>query len=162
MTLESGARFSVDRAHRYELWRRWDSDRPNLVVVGLNPSKANEIVNDPTVRRCIGFAQREGCGGLVMLNLFSFCATRPGDMMIAPDPVGPDNDATIEKYLGWRVRDVILAAWGAYGGHMDRDKAIIARYGPRLAALGLTRFGKPRHPLYMRADAPLIYPWRST
>lgn len=60
--------FSPDRAHRYRLTREWYSDRPPFVVIGLNPSTADESQDDPTIRRCLSFARREGCGSLVMVN----------------------------------------------------------------------------------------------
>jgi len=87
----SGATFSTDRVYRYALWRVWDAALPSFVVIGLNPSTADETENDPTIRRCIGFAKREGCGGLVMLNLFAVRATDPRVMMAHPEPIGPDN-----------------------------------------------------------------------
>jgi hypothetical protein len=81
---EAGAAFSEDRRHRYELWRIWDRKVRKMVVIGLNPSTADETKNDPTIRRCINFAQRERCGGLVMLNLFGFRATDPKVMKLEP------------------------------------------------------------------------------
>jgi hypothetical protein len=91
----SGAVFSPDQKYRYVLWREWSGHPRRLVVIGLNPSTADATKNDPTVTRCINFAKREGCGGMIMLNLFAFRATDPGVMMEAADPVGPEND----KYI---------------------------------------------------------------
>lgn len=75
----SWAMFSSDRAYRYALFREW-GEESKLVVIGLNPSTADEYQDDPTIRRCIGYAKAWGHGGLVMLNLFAFRATQPGDM----------------------------------------------------------------------------------
>jgi hypothetical protein len=68
----SGATLSACRTWRYALWRRWDLSKPPFIVIGLNPSMADELQDDPTIRRCINFAKREGCGSYVMLNLFAF------------------------------------------------------------------------------------------
>lgn len=88
-----------------------------------------------------------------MVNLFAFRATKPKNMMAAEDPIGPDN----EDYLAEAIMQsrLVIAAWGAGGGFMGRDKEVIARYGQgdRLACLGLTKDGKPRHPLYLKKTA---------
>ena len=145
--------FSPDRVYRYELRRTWGPG-PVVAFIGLNPSTADETVDDPTIRRCIGFAKRWGYGGLVMLNLFAFRATDPRDMRAADDPVGPDNDrhliaATSESGL-------VVAAWGVHGAYRNRDREVAGLLAWNLMALGLTRDGHPRHPLYVRGDAELI------
>ena len=58
----SGAIISACGQYRYHLWRRWDELLPTMVWVMLNPSTADATEDDPTIRRCIGFAKREGCG----------------------------------------------------------------------------------------------------
>ena len=80
MTLayELSATFSPCRRWRYTLLRRWEP--ANLIVVafiGLNPSTADETLDDPTIRRCIGFAKAWGAGGMYMLNLFGWRSTDP-------------------------------------------------------------------------------------
>jgi len=153
----SGAIFSECRTWRYSLWRIWPllSDR-RLVFIGLNPSTADEVDNDPTIRRCIGFAWRHGYGGVVMLNLFAFRATRPRDMKRAIDPVGPHNDCIIKLYID--KRHDIVAAWGQNGSYKNRDKAVMEMI-PELFCLGLTKEDRPRHPLYLKNDTRLM-PWR--
>jgi hypothetical protein len=155
----SGAIFSDCRTWRYSLWRNWPllSDR-RLVFVGLNPSTAGEITNDHTITRCIGFAQRRGYGGIVMLNLFAYRTKSPAEMKKASDPVGPDNDRIIKLYID--KRHDIVAAWGVHGSYRDRDKAVITMV-PQLFCLGLTKDGKPRHPLFLKNDAELIL-WQSS
>ena len=90
--MTKGARFSECRVWRYALWRTWDPARAPLVFVGLNPSTADETQDDPTIRRCLGFARDFGCGGLHMLNIFAFRATNPDELRRTDDPVGPDNE----------------------------------------------------------------------
>jgi hypothetical protein len=167
--VESGARFSDDRRYRYVLWRAWKawSDARALVVIGLNPSTADERIDDPTIRRCLGFARREGCGQLVMLNLFALRATDPRVMQADAEPVGPRNDATIRCWAGIDAiaggpRPLVVAAWGVHGAH--RDRALTVRLlTPRLWCFGVTKDGHPRHPLYLRGDAPLVpYPVSTT
>ena len=151
---QSSAMFSPCRTYRYSLKRTWDTSIPPLVFIGLNPSTADETVDDPTIRRCIGFAKREGCGGLVMLNLFAFRSTDPKHMKTASDPVGPRNDAVLMNACVGRT---IVAAWGAHGTHRGRDTEVLRMLkDERVFCLGLTQAKCPRHPLYLKADAPLV------
>ncbi len=124
--------------------------------VGLNPSTADETVDDPTIRRCIDYARRWDCGGLQMLNLFAVRATDPKAMLAADDPVGPDNKDAFDEVLGklrGRPAPLVLCAWGARGSHMDQDEhALDWLDWPDITpmCLGLTEGGMPRHPLYVR------------
>ena len=68
---ESGAEFSPDRKYRYALWRIWDKSNPLIMFIGLNPSKANELKDDPTIRRVRRFAFDWGYGGVYMINYFN-------------------------------------------------------------------------------------------
>ena len=141
------------RVFRYELWRRW-SDAPACVFVGLNPSTADETNDDPTIRKCVGYAKRWGYGSLCMVNLFAFRATLPKDMLAAADPVGPENDDTLKRLA--HDAGIIIAAWGNDGGHLGRDKAVMAML-PALHALKQNKDGSPAHPLYLRGDV-MPYP----
>lgn len=135
--------------YRYTLTRTWDPALPMITFVLLNPSTADEVQLDPTLRRCVGFAKREGYGGMVILNLYAFRTKDPKVMMAATDPVGPDTDRVLADVTG-----TVVAGWGT-----NADPARVARalaLLPQLHALGVTKDGHPRHPLYVTADAPLI------
>jgi len=158
--IEKGAAFSPCRRWRYKLWRIWSEEERLLVVVGLNPSTADEAVDDPTSWRCIDFARRWDCGGLMLLNEFAFRATKPKDMLAADDPVGPGNKDAFDDVLGnlrGRPAPLVLCAWGAHGSHMDQDETVLGwlRDWPDITpmCLGLTKGGMPRHPLYMPKNA---------
>jgi hypothetical protein len=149
--------------YRYQLRRQWD-DGPLVAFIGLNPSTADETQDDPTIRRCIGFAKRWGYGGLIMANLFAFRATNPRVMRDAASAaVGPLNDAHLEAVY-WESA-MIVAAWGAGGSYRNRDREV-ARLLGTMMALGFTKNGHPRHPLYVRADASLVeyspFSWLAT
>ncbi len=155
--LEAGAEFSRDRVYRYRLWRRW-TDGPCLMVIGLNPSTADETNDDPTVRRCIGYARRWGFAGLRMLNLFALRSTDPRGLYRADDPLGPRNVASIrrESQATIAADGAVLVAWGNHGqlgNHARRIRDMLARSGVAAACLGLTKIGEPKHPLYLPADA---------
>lgn len=148
--MQRSAEFSPCRTWRYALWRTWEPSAPYAMFIGLNPSTADEIENDPTVTRCIGYARTWGYGGLCMANLFAYRDTDPRGMKAAPDPVGPKNDERLSQLAG--TAGVVVAAWGTHGVHQGRDRVVRARLGGVLHYLKLTKFGHPQHPLYLRAD----------
>jgi hypothetical protein len=125
------------------------------MFVGLNPSTADEAVNDPTIRRCVGFAQAWGYGSLCMVNLFAFRATEPRAMKDCEEPVGKQNDEWLQRLAaGAAIR---IAAWGNHGSYKGRD-AIVAKFLGRMHCLGRTKKGDPRHPLYVRgSQRPVPY-----
>lgn len=125
----------------------------------LNPSTADANLDDPTIRRCVSFAQREGYGGIIVMNLFAFRATSPDDMKGANDPFGDECGYHLDTLFEYanEYRTPILAAWGAHGGYRQRDMAINATakgWGTPLVCLGKTAAGHPRHPLYVKGDQP--------
>ncbi len=140
--------FSPCRLYRYELWRHF-AHGPTVAFIGLNPSTADETMDDPTIRRCIAFAKRWGYGSLVMTNLFAWRATQPEDMKAAADPVGPQNDATLQRL--YATVGVLIAAWGNDGDHLGRAKRVMEML-PKLHFLKLNKDGSPAHPLYLRGD----------
>ena len=150
--MTGGAAFSRDGRYRYRLWRRWDRSRPAIAFCMLNPSTADARRDDPTIRRCIGFARDWGYGGIEVVNIFALRATDPRELRSAFDPVGPRNDAFM---LRAAVRSPVVIAWGVNGGLRHRERAALKLFGARsrLLALGRTRSGAPRHPLYLRRDA---------
>lgn len=150
-----GAAFSADQRYRYALWRVWQAEPKCLMVIGLNPSTADAQKDDPTIRRCIGFAVDWGFGGLLMGNLFAFRSTYPHSLSTVDDPVGIDNNEWL-----MRMRDnagMVLAAWGANGDFRPQRTAEVLEMFPELYHLGLTQKGHPRHPLYIaRAKKPEV------
>lgn len=147
--MTSSASFSPCRIYRYELWRSWNTGGKVCMFIGLNPSTADESKDDPTIRRCIRFAQDWGYDELCMTNLFAFRATDPKVMKAAPSPIGPDNDATLLR-LSTNAA-VVVAAWGVHGDHRDRARQVLGMI-PNLTALRLTKDGTPSHPLYLPAN----------
>lgn len=135
--------------YRYVLTRTWDAAKPYVAFVGLNPSTADEVNDDPTIGRCIAFSKAWGYGGLVMLNLFAFRATQPADMIAAADPIGPLNDFYLREYAAGA--GATIASWGVAGAHLQRGAAVRSML-PGLKCLWLTKDGFPKHPLYVKGD----------
>lgn len=157
--IQASAGISPCGQYRFWLGRKWDHGSFSLPVVMLNPSTADASTDDPTIRRCMGFARRENFGGVRVFNLFAYRATSPADMKAAHDPVGPGNDDYLnEAFDIARCSDIpVLAAWGTHGSFMRRDETVerfAADHRVRLVCLGTTTAGHPRHPLYVKGDQP--------
>lgn len=153
------AHISADGLYRYRLTRYWGPGYM-LPFVMLNPSTADADIDDPTIRRCMGFARREGAGGIIVVNLYAYRATNPNVLRTVNDPFGPGNgDALANVALeGPAMGYPIVCAWGASGSLFGGDKAFINQMqqaGAGLVCLGKTKNGHPRHPLYVRGDQPL-------
>ena len=143
---EAAAALSPCGRYRYGLWRRWSAGRGELLVVGLNPSRADGHCDDPTLRRCIGFAQAWGFQGLRVANLFAWRARDPVQLRRVGDPVGPDNDRWLLQLA--EGAELILAAWGNRGQWQGRDQRVLTLLGP-WHCLGFSAQGAPLHPLYL-------------
>ncbi len=161
--IAAGAFF--DGPYRYELWRHWRLGLPGCTFIMLNPSAADGATDDPTIRRCVGFARSLGCGALRVVNLYAYQATKPAEMLAVPERVGPQNDDHIEAAAREAAvfGGYLIAAWGtkAEPWRVSQVTTMLDMY--RLTALGVTKDGHPRHPLYVRADTrPEPWVWKGT
>jgi len=150
--LDTGAIFSEpERVYRYDLWRIWEKTKPYVLFVGLNPSTADEEIDDNTVTRCRRYAAGWGYGGMHMANFYAFRSTKPEGLLQVEDPVGPENDLWLEKLA--KDAGIIIAAWGAWKG-IDRERAkkVLEILGEEVYCLRVTKGGYPEHPLYLRKD----------
>ena len=150
----SVARFSDCRRYRFTLSRTWDAGRPSALFVMMNPSTADEHVNDPTVARCMGFARAWGYGRLLVGNVCAYRATDKTALLGLADPVGPGN---IDAIVGMaRAADVTVVAHGqlpkGLQGHAEAVCAALRDAGIALTALRLSKDGVPVHPLYLPKD----------
>lgn len=158
--MESGACFDATGAYRYSLWRKWNYKAPRLAFVMLNPSTADAQMNDPTIRRCLRFAQTWGYGSMEIVNLFALRTSQPTILRKARDPIGPDCDHHILTAV--EQADRVILAWGNWGNLYGRDRTVLDLLTARITArkslycFGLTQAGQPRHPLYLRQDVQLI------
>jgi len=153
---DRGAVLSDDGMYRYLLWRRWDKTKPRACFIMLNPSTADAEVDDPTIRRCIGFARAWGLGGIRVVNLYPFRATKPADLWRADVPEGHGNLGYIERAID--TGGIAVAAWGAHGKENRGVRNLFYELGVPLYALKITKDGQPGHPLYIAGNAvPVVY-----
>jgi hypothetical protein len=153
VAMKGRAGFSRCGRYRYWLRRSWDRTLPQCAFVGLNPSTANAKTNDPTLRRCIDFAQQWGFGSLLMVNLFSLRATDPRELLGEYDPIGPRTNLWLRRARG--ESQLIIAAWGN-GGALQNRHSIAAKLLGNMRCLGVTATGMPKHPLYCPKTTPLL------
>jgi hypothetical protein len=141
--------------YRYHLYRQVGDGGPVVTFIMLNPSRADREVDDPTIRKVMGFCRRWDCGELHVVNLFAFCATRPADLQHAVDPVGPENRDWVRQSVALACDGLVICAWGRHGTFMGQDEIVLGWIADlcRPTCLGMTRDGHPRHPLYVSYSA---------
>jgi len=155
----SDALISPCGKYRYWLTRVWDDRAYLLPIIMLNPSTADASEDDPTIRRCMSFARREGFGGIKVMNLFAYRATSPKEMLaVGYAACGADNGDHLGRLMVYARNNnlPVLAAWGAHGVHgMAKWVQSLAEANRvRMVCLGKTSGGHPRHPLYVKGDQP--------
>jgi hypothetical protein len=156
---EAAAAFSPCGRYRWWLQRQWEPRRPRLIFIGLNPSRADHRRDDPTLRRLVGLARGWGFGGLEVLNLFAWISPSPAALCRQVDPVGTDADRWLLRRLALHPQAPVWLGWGAQADRSGRSSEVLALLqGRELRAIGRTRSGQPRHPLYAPASARLE-PW---
>ncbi len=156
---------SDDEQFRYLLTRQTANFRKKksvLVVIGLNPSTADAVEDDNTLRRCMGYALSWGLERLWMVNLFALRTKDPEIMKKASDPVGDQTDHYLREAFDQVLvhGGMILVAWGTDGEYKKRDEEVLGLIPPTLKpyCLGITNGGFPRHPLYAEKDiTPQVY-----
>jgi hypothetical protein len=139
---------------RWNLRRSWDSGEGVVCFVMLNPSTADDLVDDPTIRRCIGFAKSWGYSTLSVRNLFAYRATDPKDLKSAGYPTGGQMGDS--ELMVSRTANLTVCAWGAKAPRWRVDQALELLDGANLFCLGTTKAGDPRHPLYVPASQELV------
>src|ERR1700740_2426194 len=145
--------FSPDRTYRYLLIHRWNGLFPEkpCVWIGLNPSVADEIKLDNTLRRITTFSAAGGFNCFYMVNLFALVSTDPKAIKDHPAPIGPENDEHILAAL--KMVPSVFVAWGAHGKYLGRDRQVLDLMGPReIYCLAKTADGCPQHPLYLKGS----------
>lgn len=163
--VETGATFSPCRTWRYSLWRIWNSALPWLAMGMLNPSRADEMDNDPTVERCERRADMMGCGSLFVFNAYALRSTDPNGLYNHHDPVGPDNDAYIRTicFNTKRYGGTLIVGWGNHcdavrPGRTRQILDLIREAGVTPMCLKRNKDGSPIHPLYVGYDVqPVEY-----
>jgi hypothetical protein len=144
---EQGAKFSDCGKHRIALYRIWDKNKRFVMFIGLNPSTANAVSDDPTIRRVKSMALAWGYGGVYMMNLFTFISTDPKQLDIKSGNVS--NADLWLKTISYKC-DKVIFAWGNFNV-FGRDKEVRNMF-PNAEVLHINKNGSPKHPLYVKSD----------
>ena len=180
--MDRWARISADGKYRYWLRREWraghdpkhwrwfggiDGSGQRLgeplavLFVMLNPSTADGETDDPTIRRCVSFCRAWRYERLEVVNLFAYRATKPADLWAfrdaGGDPIGWENSGIIADAA--RDAGLVVCAWGAAGGNNNEHVEMVRGWmyaAKNHYALGFTKKGQPRHPLYAPRAAKLV------
>lgn len=149
--------------YRYRLDRHLQNSGPVAAILGVNPSTADALIDDQTIRKDIGFASRLGWSRIIKGNKFGFRATDVTELRTARDPIGHDNDRYLREIMA--EADVVVFAWGPLSKlpkHLRRRwidvRAIAAELGKVPMCWGVAQDGQPRHPLMLAYATPLV-PW---
>lgn len=156
--IQKSAVISKCGEYRYFLRRHWDDKTAPVTYVMLNPSTADAEIDDATIRSCCRLARDWGYGGIRVVNLFAYRATKPSDMLKAADPIGPENDDYILDTI--IQSDLVICAWGAQKGVAKRAKHVLGLIAKSKHphCLGTTKAGHPKHPLYIKTGTtPQLY-----
>lgn len=151
--MKSSAVMNHDRTHRYELWRSWDESKPTIMFIGLNPSRADETFNDPTITRCINFAKSWGYGSMFFGNLFSLRS--PDPKQVEKDTKAARTISTDMRLCGMRdASETHVLCWGSWKFIEEREQQVVEMF-PDAKCFGLNQDGHPKHPLYLKASSEL-------
>lgn len=152
-TYKDGAEFSDDRKYRYALWRVWDASLPALMVVGLNPSTANESYDDATIIKVKKIAAHNGFGKVFMLNVFPIVSSDPS-ILKTTDQLNLGYNRAYLRYFK-SVSDQVLLAWGNFKEAKEHSTRMLDLF-PAALCLKQNKDGSPKHPLYCLDKSPLI------
>lgn len=165
LTDERGCILSADGVYRYRLWRVWDASLPTLAFVMLNPSTADHLTDDPTIRRCISRACGGKFGRLEVVNLFALRTMKPNELLTHSNPIGVREEADRAVRESASCAAAVICAWGAHPSALKRAEAVAelmrgAAAQGKLFHLGLNKDGSPKHPLYIAAGMqPKRFEW---
>ena len=160
MTMQKDAITSKDCLYRYSLERTWDTSKERVLFIMLNPSTADAIKDDATIKKCVGFARRWGYGGITVGNLFALRSRDPHGLLGPHDPVGPKNNSYLEQLAA--ECPVVVAAWGNSGKkpglrHLFQERESFTKklLQGRMQSLGTNKDGTPKHPVLPGFKTPL-------
>lgn len=150
----AGAEFSECGKYRYKLWRIWNESLPKAMCIGLNPSKASDIKNDPTITNITSMLKILGYGGFYMVNLFAWISSKPQDLLTCADPIG-ENETKLKEVES--ICDVVIVCWGNFKQAEKIIKEVLPNY-PNAKCFGINKNGTPAHPLAMMYNGTVKSP----
>jgi len=159
--VQGDAVFSSCRRYR-PLLRRWMGEKfpENYVLfIGMNPSTAEGHVNDPTIAREWSFAVREGFSGYVKCNVVDYRATKP-EMLLAEGITPASNENLPHILQAASQAGLVILCHGKLNKVLKPYGELVVKAlqadGIYMKCFGINGDGSPKHPLYLRGDAPIV------
>jgi hypothetical protein len=144
---------SEDNKYRYQLSRIWDKTKPTILFIMLNPSTADEIKDDPTIRRVINFSKSWKYGSVLIGNLYAYRSTDPKVLKTVENPIGENNISHISQLI--KISDKVVYAWG----NNQQEPEWLTKLVEEPYCIDISKKGIPKHPLYLKGDMlPVLYP----
>lgn len=140
---------SKNRKHRYLLSRIWDLDNENILFIMLNPSSADEDIDDATTTKVISFSKKWGYGGLHICNLYTYRTSSPKKLFSVQKNKRGSNKSEIKKYA--KKCSKIVYAWG----NKEKVPPWLNQMVPNPSFIELSKEGVPKHPLYLKSNLKL-------
>lgn len=150
--------------YRYRLDRPGEPGQGKTAIIMVNPSTADAVKDDATIRKLKGFGERYRWGDLIIGNLFAFRAKEIAHLRAAQFPVGPENDERLLQIFA--EADRVIYAWGALAKQPLQLRwrwrvvdAMASKAGLKPLCLGEPLAdGHPRHPVMAGYDkAPRLW-----
>jgi hypothetical protein len=155
------ARFFGPR-DEYRLWlsRRWgEADAPYALWIGMNPSTADAMVDDPTVAREVAYTRDTlGLTRYVKANMLDIRLT--DSKLLRTRGAACRSEMNLPTILELAEKaDRIVVCYGVLHESLEpfarETVAALTARGHALFSLGTTKAGHPRHPLYLKKTTPL-------
>lgn len=143
--MNKSASFSTGKVHRFFLCRVWDESLPVIMCIGLNPSTADHIKDDPTIRILVKVLTRLGYGGFYMTNLFTIVSSDPSILLKSPSSALFAADEYLLR-ISNECKNNVIFCWGNFKQAQERSKEVINMF-PVAKCFGYTKSGAPIHPM---------------
>ena len=164
---EMSAKLSKCKAYRYKLSRDINSPGDRVIAYfGVNPSTADENIDDPTVRKWRGITERNNGNKFIVGNVFAYRSTDVRELTNVQDPVGSEDQKHILDVIN--EADILVPCWGSRKKlpkelwvNLDNFMALLLQSGKPVFCFGKTVSGDPKHPLMLGYDTELVI-WGSS
>lgn len=130
-------------------------------LVGVNPSTADAVENDQTIRKDLGFGEVLGWSRIIKANKFAYRAKDVRELRTAADPVGPENDEYLRQIFA--EADILIPCWGPLSklpkslrNRWREVAAMMFETGKPVMCFGTAKDGQPRHTLMLPYATPLV------
>lgn len=160
-------RFWLQREVPEDMWAlgRVTRSFPSFVTfIGVNPSTADQSIDDPTIRKMRGFAARWGFHHFNVLNLFTWRATDVKELAKhAPAELNTLHGlVALIDGISPASTDMLVPCWGnlqkvprQLRPRAKEVRQLVLASGVPAFQLGKTSGGDPCHPVMLAYDTPL-------